>query len=64
MDLIIIVICFFVILGIFIAVTYYTGAFWVKLFKFVYRFFERYWRFLWLVFLMFTTLQLFKRNAV
>lgn len=51
-DFIIIVICLFAILCSFIAVVYYTGTFWVKLFKLVYGFFERYWRLAWLLVLL------------
>ena len=30
-------------------VVYYTGAFWVKISKFLYRFIEKYWHFIWIV---------------
>ncbi len=43
-DFLCILVCFFIILCLFMVVVYYTGAFWVKVFKFVYRFSEKYWR--------------------
>ena len=42
-DFLCILVCFFIILCLFMVVVYYTGAFWVKVFKFVYRFSEKYW---------------------
>lgn len=47
-DLIWILICFCVILCLFMIVVYYTGAFWVKIFKFLYRFIEKYWYYIWI----------------
>ncbi len=50
-DFICILVCFFIILCFFMVMVYYTGAFWVKVFKFVYRFSGRYWFFMWMVLL-------------
>lgn len=49
-DFFVIIICFFAFLCIFMISINYTGTFWVKVFKVIYKFIEKYWFYIIFVF--------------
>lgn len=48
-EFLIIIMCFFAFLGVFMIFINYTGTFWVKVFKAIYKIIEKYWLYIMLV---------------